>query len=499
MIKGSAYVRSRIPAAGPYGDLLRAAGEVIEPDAFRDFTESFSCEKIRGLVDQQVRDFGGDFLRRFDGEYRWVSVRVLFDAALSPGEVVLSFREVEREKQRQLQERRLLEESLALARQNEDAKQAFFRNMSHDMRTLLNAIIGLSGLAAQHTADPGRVAECLDKIGSASRYLLGLINDILEMSQLEHGQIPMESRRFDLRGCVEECLAPFQLQAEAEKKTLKTEVRIEEGCLLGDDFRLQQILNNLLSNAMKFTPAGGSISLSVRQLDSGDYAKYRFEVSDTGIGMSRDFLRRIFEPYAREMRFSDRQASGTGLDISITQSLVAWMGGEIRVESEAGKGSRFTVTLPFAAAEPDTDAPGGGGREADCPPFSLRGLRILLAEDNEINMEVTAELLRAQGAQVTQAWNGAEAVERFQSLPPNSFDAVLLDMQMPELDGCEAARRLRALPRPDAGTVPIIAVTANAFAEDVAATSAAGMDAHVSKPIDLTALSDVLERLLTSR
>ena len=172
---------------------------------------------------------------------------------------------------------------------------------------------------------------------------------------------------------------------------------------------------------------------------------------------------------------------------------------EIRVESEAGKGSRFTVTLPFAAAEPDTDAPGGGGREADCPRFSLRGLRILLAEDNEINMEVTAELLRAQGAQVPQAWNGAEAVERFQSLPPNSFDAVLLDMQMPELDGCEAARRLRALPRPDAGTVPIIAVTANAFAEDVAATSAAGMDAHVSKPIDLTALSDVLKRLLASR
>ena len=492
MIKGSDYVRGRIPSAGPYAELLRTAGEVIEAEAFRDFTESFSCENIRQLVRRQVRDFGGEFLRRFGEEYRWVSVRVLFDASLAPEEVVLCFREVEGEKQRQLRERRLLEESLQLARQNEESKQAFFRSMSHDMRTPLNAILGSSELARRHLDDPSRTAGYLDRIDSSGRYLLELINDILEMARMEHGQLPLEHRQFDLRACVEECVASFRVQAEREGKTLREDFQAQRTALLGDPFRIQQVLNNLLSNAFKFTPAGGTISLSLRQLDGGDYAKYQFTVSDTGIGMSPEFQARIFEPYARELRFSDRQAAGTGLGMSITQSLVAQMGGEIHVESAPGQGSAFTVILPLAA---DQAAPGAPDRP-ERPPFSLKGLRLLLAEDNEINMEITTELLTAQGAQVTQARNGREAVERFQASPPFSFDGVLMDMQMPELDGCGAARAIRALDRPDAGAVPIVAVTANAFAEDVSATAAAGMDAHISKPIDLRELERTLARLL---
>ena len=501
MIKGSDYVRSRIPAFGPYGELLRTAGEVVEAEAFRDFTKSFSCENIRQLVDRQVSDYGGEFLRRFGGEYRWVSVRVLFDAALEAQEVVLCFREVEREKERQLQERRLLEDALQLAKQNEQSKQAFFRNMSHDMRTPLNAILGSSELARQHLDEPQRAAGYLDRIDSSGRYLLGLINDILEMARMEHGQVRLESRPFDLRKCVDDCLAAFRIQAGREGKALRENFAAGPETVVGDERRIQQILNNLLSNAFKFTPAGGEITLSVRQTEPGEYGRYEFAVADTGIGMSPEFLRRIFEPYAREMRFGDRAASGTGLGMSITRSLAALMGGEIQVESEPGKGSRFTVVLPLPSAEPGQDEPAAeaaarAAARPDAGAFTLEGLSLLLAEDNEINMEITTEMLAARGVRVAQAFDGAEAVELFRQSAPFAFDAVLMDMQMPGLDGCAAARQIRALPRADAQSVPIIAVTANAFAEDVAATAAAGMDAHISKPIDFKKLAQALEQLL---
>lgn len=493
MIKGSAYVRDRIPPTGPYADLLRTAGEVIEKDAYQDFMESFSCRNMRELVRQRVRNFGGEFLRRFGGEERWVSVQILFDETLAPEEVVLCFREVEEEKQRQMRERRLLEESLQMTRQNEEAKQAFFRSMSHDMRTPLNAILGSSELARRHLEDPARTAGYLDKIDSSGQYLLGLINDILEMARMEHGQVQLEHRRFDLRACVEECLGVFRIQAEREGKNLREEFQAERTVLLGDDFRIQQILNNLLSNAFKFTPEHGTISLSVHQLDSGDYANYKFVISDTGIGMSPGFLEHLYEPYAREMRFSDRQAAGTGLGMSITKNLVVQMGGEIQVESAPGAGSTFTVILPLAAGQENSQAAGPAEERV---PLSLEGLRILLAEDNEINMEIAAEILETQGITVVQAWNGAEAVNAFRAAEPFSFDAILMDMQMPLMDGCEAARQIRTMDRPDAADIPIIAVTANAFSEDVSATIAAGMNAHISKPISAAALQQTLERLI---
>lgn len=491
MIKSAPPVQGRLAEKGSYADLLQMVQDVMEPGTYTEFRESFSLENIRRLIRNHTPDFGGDFQRRFGDEYRWVNVRVLFDETLPPEEVVLCFREIGQERQRQMEERRVLEDALELARRNETAKQTFFSSMSHDMRTPLNAIVGLSELSAQYE-DTDRLKDCLRKINNASRQLLNLINDILDMSRMEQGKVMLNNREFDLRECLEECLDAFRFQAQAQQKTFDVGLELNNTHLLGDPARISQILNNLLSNAFKFTPEGGTIRFHVSQIDKGDFAKYKIVVADTGIGMSADFLPHLFEPYSREMRFTAKQSVGTGLGMSITKNLVSQMNGELQVESEQGKGTTFTLVLPFAVvADSEPHAEAAPAAES----YSLEGRRILLAEDNEVNMEIATELLQMHGVEVTQAWTGREALEQFEKSEPFHFDAVLMDMQMPEMDGCEAARRIRALDRPDAGTVPIIAVTANAFSEDIAATAAAGMNAHVSKPIDFAHLCRTLARL----
>ena len=504
MIKGSDYVRDRIPPRGPYPDLLRTASEVIEENTFREFEESFSAENIRSLVAGRVRDYGGDFLRKFGERYRWVNVRVLYDESLAPDEVVLCFREVDAEKQRQLRERHYLEQALDTAQDSLESKQAFFNNMSHDMRTPLNAIIGLTELASRDTADAEKTANYLRRIDQSSHQLLNLINDILEISRMESGKVSFASERMDLAQTLRDAIAPFEMQAREQGKSFSARVDAPDPWVLGDPMRLSQVMNNLLSNALKYTEPGDSVSVAVTQEDRGDVGSYKIVVADTGIGMSEEYLPHVFELYAREQRFGTAQTVGTGLGMPITKSLVTQMGGSIEVESTLDVGTTFTVTLPFSPAPPE-DAPAcaatpsvAAGMPEDGPSL-LAGARVLLAEDNEINMEIASELLSEAGVEVVQAWNGQEAVDAFAASEPGAVDAVLLDMKMPVMDGCEAARAIRALDRPDAREVPIVAVTANAFAEDVAATTAAGMDAHVSKPIDFTVLCRTLESLIARR
>ena len=504
MIKGSDYVRDRIPPRGPYPDLLRTASEVIEENTFREFEESFSAENIRSLVAGRVRDYGGDFLRKFGERYRWVNVRVLYDESLAPDEVVLCFREVDAEKQRQLRERHYLEQALDTAQDSLESKQAFFNNMSHDMRTPLNAIIGLTELASRDTADAEKTANYLRRIDQSSHQLLNLINDILEISRMESGKVSFASERMDLAQTLRDAIAPFEMQAREQGKSFSARVDAPDPWVLGDPMRLSQVMNNLLSNALKYTEPGDSVSVAVTQEDRGDVGSYKIVVADTGIGMSEEYLPHVFELYAREQRFGTAQTVGTGLGMPITKSLATQMGGSIEVESTLDVGTTFTVTLPFSPAPPE-DAPAcaatpsvAAGMPEDGPSL-LAGARVLLAEDNEINMEIASELLSEAGVEVVQAWNGQEAVDAFAASGPGAVDAVLLDMKMPVMDGCEAARAIRALDRPDAREVPIVAVTANAFAEDVAATTAAGMDAHVSKPIDFTVLCRTLESLIARR
>lgn len=492
MIKGSDYVRKRLPRQGDYALLMGIIVELIEPEAYRDFSESFSAENIRSLVARRVRDYGGDFRRKFGSEYRWVNVRLLFDESLNPGEAVMCFTEVEAEKQKKLQEVKLMKDSLEMARRSEESQKIFFSNMSHDMRTPLNAIISLTKLAKAHIDDPEKMGEYFDKIGISSRQLLGLINDILEISRMEQGKITIDNQQFDLEKCVEECAGVFRTQAEQEKKEFQVFYDIPDRIIYGDAFRIQQILNNLLSNALKFTKKGDKICLKIKEIHSLKHKKYQIIVSDTGAGMSEAFMEKIFVPFEREVRFGARNVTGTGLGMPIVKNIVSQMGGTITVESKLGEGSAFTVTLPLECAD------GAEQPSVQKAPekISLEGKKVLVAEDNEINMDIAAEMLEMNGIRVTKAWNGKEAVELFAGSAPGEFDGILMDMQMPVMDGCQAAEKIRSMNRPDAGSVPIVAVTANAFAEDLAATTAAGMNAHVSKPIDFDLLFQTLSELM---
>ena len=502
MIKGSDYVRERIPVNGDYELLLKTASEVMRADVFQDFRVSFSIDNIRKLVAGRTRDYGGDFLRKFGDEYRWVNVRVLFDESLNPEEAVLCFREVDEEKKAQLKQIQLLRESLQTAKESEESKNSFFSNMSHDMRTPLNAIIGLSELAQKHIGDPEKVREYMRKINYSSQQLLSLINDILEMSRMGSGKLSMTIQHFNLKKCIQDCVDIFQSQAEQQEKKFSVDIEMHTTEVYGDSFRLTQVLNNLLSNAVKFTKSGDRIALTVREIEQSEYTKYQIVVEDTGAGMSEEFLDKIFIPYERETRFGARNIAGTGLGMPITKNIISQMNGEISVESELDRGSRFTVTLPFKGirnGENKEDQRRGSREDGKKPEQQeedfLKGKKILLAEDNEINMEIACELLSMYGAKIVKAWNGREAVDAFHDSEENEFYAILMDMQMPEMDGCEAARLIRKMRRNDAKSVPIIAVTANAFAEDLAATSAAGMNAHVSKPIDFKVLCRTLREL----
>lgn len=492
-IKLSPDMEGTLPETGDYQSLIDTIGTLVEPETFHEFALAFSLESIRQRVAARIPDYGGDYQRRFGDVYKWVNVRTLYDSSRAPDEVILCFREVDLEKRQQLQHMRILQEALDTAKKSTKAKNAFFSNMSHDMRTPLNAIIGLSELAQRDRDDREKVDGYMRKIEFSGKQLLYLINDILELSRLESGRNTLDCRRFDLRQCVEDLTASFHDMAEKDDRKFSVELDITDTMVEGDPQKLGQILNNLISNAFKYSRAGDRVEVTVKQFHFQQHSKYQFTVEDTGIGMSEQFLEHIFDPYSRETRFTSQTVTGTGLGMPIVQSLVQQMSGEITVESTLGKGSRFTVTLPLEAVRTEEGAAETAPEEED---VDLTGKRVLLAEDNELIMEISMAILTMNGMEVVQAVNGAEAVERFAESPAHSIDAILMDMQMPEMDGCQAAQAIRAMDRPDAATVPIIAVTANAFAEDIAKTTEAGMDAHISKPIDFVVLNRTLARLI---
>ncbi len=491
IIKGSDYVESQLQRKGKYDDFMRIALEVISENARSEFEASFSCENIRVLVENNVKNFGGDFQRRFDDTEHWVNVRILYDENISADEVILAFKNNEKEKKRSLNEIKLLKEALETAKISDKTRQNFFKNMSHDMRTPLNAIIGLSKLAGEKLDDPEKMSEYINSIHHSGETLLKLINEILDISKIQDGSILLDYKPVDIRQCVSDCVSAFKNQAMSEDKKFIVTYNIADSSILGDSLRISQIINNLLSNAFKFTKAGDSISLDLSQVERENFSQYIITVSDSGIGMSEEFLLHLFEPYARETMFSDNPILGTGLGLPITHNIVTQMGGQIAVKSAIEKGTTFTVTLPFTVTNPIHNEE----KTEVSSELILQGRRILIAEDNILNMEVGVEILKMNGAEAVEAWNGKEALDAYMSAEPYYFDAVLMDMNMPILNGCGSAKAIRESGRPDAASIPIVAVTANAFPEDIAATMEAGMNAHISKPIDTAAMCQTLAKL----
>ena len=611
-----------IPIRGAYSDLRSYwLDRIVNTQAEGYDKERLSIQSIQKHLTADVPYLQYEDRIRGDG-VRWLQISVLCLKRKRgvPVSVLAAVQDVSELKEREQRSRVALEDAYQSAQAANEAKRTFLFDMSHDMRTPLNAVIGFAGLLDRDAAAPDRVRSYSRKIKASGQHLLALVNEVLDMSKIESGRTQLNLSDFSLSELLEGLTFVFQPQAQEKGQSLKINVfGVRQERLIGDKLRLNEILGNLLSNAIKYTNPGGEVNLTVHGLaqTTPGYVHLLFEVRDNGIGRSPEYLPHVFDPFTREKNSTISGIQGAGLGLTITKSIVDLMGGTISVDSVPGKGSTFQVELELRPAVEDGDSafwtehgihealilgsdekicqsihglmagtgvdlqyttdsqaawklaedadfdlilldhtlPGmdameaigsirshygnaptlilidghwidkekdarGAGANGFLPaPFSmatlkkvvsecrsrlkadragvsLEGLRMLVAEDNDINAEILMELLNLEGIQSVRAENGREALEEFRSKPEGHYDGVLMDIQMPEMNGYEAARAIRALDRPDAKTIPIVAMTANAFAEDVQKSMEAGMNAHLAKPVDMAALKDVLAKLL---
>ena len=387
-------------------------------------------------------------------------------------------------------------EALQTAENANKAKTDFLSNMSHDIRTPMNAIIGITSLIRHDAGNKAKVIEYADKIDISSQHLLGIINDVLDMSKIEAGKTVFKYSDFSILDLVQELDTIFHTQIYEKQQTLTIiKENIQHEWVNGDQVHLMQIFSNLLSNAIKYTQEGGEIQFLVEECEtkSSVYAKYRFLVSDNGMGMSADFKETIFDPFTRAESSVTNKIQGTGLGMAITRNLVEAMGGTIDVESEPGQGSCFEVLIDLKIAENRTVALAAQEDERD--GNILQGMRFLCAEDNELNAEILTELLKIEGAECTICENGEEILKAFEQSAPGDYDMILMDVQMPVMNGYEATKAIRRSSHKLAKTIPIIAMTANAFSEDIQHSLAAGMNAHVSKPVEMKVLEKTIRSI----
>ena len=376
-----------------------------------------------------------------------------------------------------------------------EAKTEFLQRMSHDIRTPINGICGLVNMADHYTDDMEKQAEYRTKVKEASNLLLELVNDVLDMSKLESGEIVLEEIPFNLSSISREVFAVIeQMAAEQNIRIVWEKKEITHWDFIGSPGYVKRVMMNILSNAVKYNRENGQIYISCMEIPSEqpEMTTMEFVCRDTGIGMSEEFQKCVFEPFAQEHTGSRTKFAGTGLGMPIAKNLVAKMGGTITFESEEGAGTTFVIRVPFKI---DLDAD-KREEQKNVSEKSIRGLHILLAEDNELNMEIAEFVLQNEGADVTKAWNGQEAVELFRKSESGELDVILMDIMMPVMNGYEATRKIRSLDREDAKTIPIIAMTANAFTEDRIRAKEAGMDEHVAKPIDMELLIKVIHKLV---
>ena len=473
----------------------------FHPDDSAKILEHFSLSGLRRQKKDRHIDFALECRSRlFGSEYRWTAFNSTL-LAQSDGyhQIILTLRDIHEDKLKELREQQALQEAFDAAKAANMAKNEFLSRMSHDIRTPMNAIMGMTAIAGKYLDDKDRIQDCLAKITTASNHLLNLINEVLDMAKIESGKLNLLEEDFSISAMLQELLDLINPQLLVKKHhfTLTKAPELRDN-VLGDKLRLKQLLLNILANAIKYTPPYGSISLEVRETHSRlhDTIGYEFIITDNGIGMDSEFAAKIFEPFARASDSRTSEIEGTGLGMTIALNIARMMNGTIDVQSTLGKGSAFKATVYLRPHQQirssKASAPAAGIdslQEINC-----RGKQVLLVEDNELNLEIAVELLKYAGLNITTAKNGLEGLDKFKAAPPGTYALILMDIQMPVMNGLEAAKAIRALPVKDAQTVPIVAMTANAFPEDIAATLQAGMNEHLSKPIDLEQFHSILQK-----
>ena len=472
------------------------------------------CIVAKGVIDNVLRDYqktvlctttlmAGFILLLFAGLFYSISRLSLADQKAEyekrNNELHLqTMKEMEVVNQKLKKAKNVATEALQTAENANKAKTDFLSNMSHDIRTPMNAIIGITSLIRHDAGNKAKVIEYADKIDISSQHLLGIINDVLDMSKIEAGKTVFKYSDFSILDLMQELDTIFHTQIYEKQQTLTIiKENIQHEWVNGDQVHLMQIFSNLLSNAVKYTQEGGKIHFLVEEYEtkSRAYAKYRFLVSDNGMGMSADFMDTIFDAFTRAESSLTNKIQGTGLGMAITRNLVEAMGGTIDVESELGQGSCFEVLIDLKIAEDRTVALAAQEETDEQDGNILQGMKFLCAEDNELNAEILTELLKIEGAECTICENGEEILKAFEQSAPGDYDMILMDVQMPVMNGYEATKAIRRSSHKLAKTIPIIAMTANAFSEDIQHSLAAGMNAHVSKPVEMKVLEKTIRSI----
>ena len=462
---------------------LEVLKDLVERKTSRDFLKD-----LKGWTEEEP--FVQEVLYQRLGESHARAGRVMIESVPEKNGYFVALRDVTEE----YKERQYMKEELAIARKQSQEKTDFLSKMSHEIRTPMNGILGMLSLAKAHIGDQLQVEEDLDKTENLSQFLLQLINDILDMSRIESGKMELEESPFDLFTLGEKLDTMFRRNAEAKGIRWKLEMQdFNVHYVIGDEMRLSQVIVNFISNANKFTPEGGMVSVTFRQMDViNGRLHFMVRVRDTGKGIREDFIDKIFRPFEQEDASTAHNYGGSGLGMAIADNIVKLMNGQILVESEEGKGTEFSVylSLPIADAietQPDEISTvtvlDDEARRKAIEEFTLDGMRILMAEDNDINAEIAMEILKMQGAIVERACDGAQAVRMFGESVPGTYQVILMDIQMPEMDGWEATTIIRQMDRTDVG-LPIFAMTANAFLEDQRHSMEVGMNGHINKPVD---------------
>ena len=438
------------------------------------------------------QEWNREFIHQETGESRYIHVTGFINDVQGAKKCIVDLSDRTGEHQTTL----AVKAALEIAEKASQAKTDFLSNMSHDIRTPMNAIVGLTTLMENELDQPEKLAEHLHKLESSGQLLLGIINNILDMSRIESGKTTLSVEPMHLSQQLDQLSTMIRAQASEKAQTFTVSTHLRHENLLADPTRLNQVLMNILSNAVKYTPRGGHIRFEVEELPRNEhYAKYSFVVQDDGIGMSEAYQKTLFDPFTREERSGTNRVQGTGLGMAITKNIVDLMGGSISVESATGKGTRFEVVLEFPIdAEADAVPKVQALPEEPEDVSPLCGMNFLCAEDNAINAEILELLLESKGAHCKIYPNGQEIVDAFVRVKPGEYDIILMDVQMPVMDGLEATRRIRSSENPLGRVIPILAMTANAFLEDMQKSKEAGMDEHLSKPVDIDALEQTVKR-----